>query len=88
MKKLRYFSIVLMAISLTFIYKGVSLLREIPNVDGDGIGLYFFGLEINETLPKEEISLYAWGFLGAALALIVLASLAYGLYFYRKKKNI
>ncbi len=87
MKKLLYLSITLLAISLPFIYKGINLFREIPMVDGDGIGLYFFGLEINDTLLTEEIPVYAWGFLGVAITLIVLSAMAYGLSFYIKGKK-
>lgn len=39
--------------------------------DGDGIGLYFLGIEINDKLPYGQIPLYLWSFLTIGVLLII-----------------
>jgi hypothetical protein len=64
-------SIILLLFSLAFIYKAVSLLSIVK--DGDGIGLYFLGLEINDKLPYEQIPKYSWSFLLLGLLFIFIS---------------
>ncbi|OCA90373.1 hypothetical protein A8F94_00295 [Bacillus sp. FJAT-27225] len=65
-------------ITVLMVNKGVDLWSLGTNVDGDGIGVYFLGLEINDRVPEANIPSYAIGFFVASfitlfisLALIV-----------------
>ncbi|MET3729233.1 hypothetical protein ABID52_002814 [Fictibacillus halophilus] len=42
-------------------------------VDGDGIGVYFLGIEINESVPSVDIPSYANGFMGSGVIFLILA---------------
>jgi hypothetical protein len=61
-------SILLIVFSSAFILKSISLSRMIK--DGDGIGLYFLGFEINDKILFEQIPKYSWSFLIIGLVLI------------------
>lgn len=71
----RVLSIFLMLTSIPFILKSVSLFNTIK--DGDGIGLYFLGIEFNDKLRFEQIPKYAWGFLIIGLSLILISWVIY-----------
>jgi hypothetical protein len=68
-------------IGIVFSSLGVLLLTQGMNlrtigeeaVDGDGIGVYFLGMEINEKVPTADIPSYANGFLGTGTILLLLA---------------
>jgi hypothetical protein len=68
-------------IGIVFSSLGVLLLTQGMNlrsigkeaVDGEGIGVYFLGMEINENVPTADISSYANGFLGTGTILLLLA---------------
>ncbi|MGA4721225.1 hypothetical protein [Fictibacillus nanhaiensis] len=42
-------------------------------VDGNGIGVYFLGMEINEKVARADIPSYANGFLGSGTIFLLLA---------------
>ncbi|HEX7065409.1 MAG TPA: hypothetical protein VF199_10130 [Bacillales bacterium] len=70
---------------LSFIsFKKFSELKGITP-DGDGIGVYFLGMEINDHVPNENIMEVAYQFLGvsAFFTLLTLFCLA-GLVFHKK----
>lgn len=73
MRKLKYLLILTYISSLCFLLKSIGLFT-MP-IDGDGIGLDFLGIEINDRLPNAQIPQYAWTFLliGALLMLISVA---------------
>ncbi|MED1863097.1 hypothetical protein P4V41_06485 [Fictibacillus nanhaiensis] len=43
------------------------------DVDGDGIGVYFLGIVINENVSSVDIPSYANGFLGTGIIFLILA---------------
>jgi hypothetical protein len=59
--------VLLSLITVLLVNKGLDLRALGSEVDGDGIGIYFWGLEINEQVPEESIPTYAIGFLVASL---------------------
>ncbi|MGM0804119.1 MAG: hypothetical protein ACQET8_05220 [Bacillota bacterium] len=61
-------------IGILLLTQGLNL-REIAkhSVDGDGIGVYFLGIEINESVPTEDILSYANGFMGSGVIFLILA---------------
>ncbi|WP_042148314.1 hypothetical protein [Paucisalibacillus sp. EB02] len=62
---------VLILFGVLLLNKGLDLRSLGTNVDGDGIGVYFLGVEINDRVPEEGISSYAVGFfISSFLALI------------------
>lgn len=85
MNKLRFTSIIIFIISLPFINIALKLYHELYAEvrDGDGIGLYFLGIEINDKLSYEQIPSYFWGFLTVGLLLIVIS---FFLFFKTKNK--
>jgi hypothetical protein len=71
--RLRFIARIIFVISITFILKALDLYNRFYNEvrDGDGIGLYFFGIEINDRLPYGEIPFYLWSFLAIGTLLII-----------------
>ncbi|WP_226666375.1 hypothetical protein [Metabacillus litoralis] len=57
--------------AILMISKGTELWLVAANVNGDGIGIQFLGLEINDQVSAKEISRYAIGFFIASLVAIV-----------------
>jgi hypothetical protein len=53
--------------------KGLDLWTLGPNVDGDGIGIYFLGFEINDQVPEKSIPSYAIGFFATSLTTMTIA---------------
>jgi hypothetical protein len=60
--------------------------NELKNIvfDGDGIGLYFLGVEINDTVPNEQVATYALRFLIATIISFIVA--LFSLYISFQKK--
>jgi hypothetical protein len=81
MKKSIYTSVIFFIVSIPFILKAISLFSNAA-VDGDGIGLYFLGIEINDKLLYEQIPVYAWSFLAIGVLLIFVSVIL--LFRYRK----
>lgn len=73
MNRLRLISMIIFVISITFILKALHLYSRFYNEvrDGDGIGLYFFGIEINDKLPYGQIPFYLWSFLAIGILLFI-----------------
>ncbi|MFG6494596.1 hypothetical protein P8610_04510 [Fictibacillus sp. UD] len=46
---------------------------SLEEVDGNGIGVYFLGMEINEKVATADIQSYANGFLGTGTIFLLLA---------------
>ncbi|RZT23469.1 hypothetical protein [Fictibacillus sp. BK138] len=69
------------AIGLVFSFIGVLLLTKglslraigAESIDGDGIGVYFLGMEISDRVPTADIPTYANSFLGTGVILLLLA---------------
>jgi hypothetical protein len=69
------------AIGIIFSLLGVLLLIQgrslramgAEAIDGDGIGVYFLGMEINDRVAGADIPTYANGFLGTGTILLLLA---------------
>jgi hypothetical protein len=61
-------------IGVLLLTKGLSL-RAIAaeTVDGDGIGVHFLGMEISNRVPTADIPIYANGFLGTGVILLIFA---------------
>ncbi|WP_077618481.1 hypothetical protein [Bacillus sinesaloumensis] len=68
-------SVVLVFLTVTLFVKGLELWSIGSNVDGDGIGIYFLGMEINDRVPVKSIPGYTTGFfiLSFAAFLITIA---------------
>lgn len=75
MNKLRFIAMIIFLISIPFILKALDLYNRFYNEvrDGDGIGLYFFGIEINDKLPYGQIPIYLWSFFTIGILLILFA---------------
>lgn len=67
------FTILLLLISMLFLVKGIELWSALGSVDGDGIGIKFIGVNINDHVLKENIPGYALGFSIASLIPILVA---------------
>jgi hypothetical protein len=65
--------------TLFFILGALLLIKsyQIFNVvpDGDGIGIGFLGMEINDRVPNSQIDHYAWQFLKWGVAMIIVSLL-------------
>jgi hypothetical protein len=55
-------SILLILLTALLAKQGVELWSLGTNVDGDGIGVHFLGLEIDDRVSEESIPSYAIGF--------------------------
>jgi Fe2+ transport system protein B len=53
------------------LFKAVGLFMMGTDVDGDGIGVYFLGMEINDRVPEAEIPTYATQFLKYGMITLV-----------------
>jgi hypothetical protein len=53
--------------TVLLVTKGLDLWSLRTNVDGNGIGIYFLGFEINDRVPEKSIPPYAIGFFAASL---------------------
>jgi ABC-type Na+ efflux pump permease subunit len=78
---------ILILFGVSLLNKGLDLRSLGANVDGDGIGVYFLGFEINDRVPEESISSYAIGFFISSF-LALFASLAFiGINLISRKKE-
>ncbi|WP_226670742.1 hypothetical protein [Metabacillus litoralis] len=55
------------SISILMVVKGIDLWSFGTKVDGDGVGIHFLGLEINDNVPEASIQNYALGFFIASI---------------------
>jgi len=79
-------SVLLMVFGSMCIQKFLDLMNL--QVDGDGIGIYFLGIEIFDSVHKEYIMNFAFGFLvSGLLAVIISAYLIVSVFIKRKKQT-
>lgn len=55
-------AVVLILFAVLLFNRGLELSSLGTDVDGAGIGVYFFAMEINDRVPEESIPSYAIGF--------------------------
>jgi hypothetical protein len=71
-------SIFFVFISILMIIKGIDLWSLGTNVDGNGIGIHFLGLELNDRVPEISIPKYAIGFFITSILPILIAFVLVG----------
>jgi hypothetical protein len=74
-------------ITLLLINRGLDIWSLGTNVDGDGIGIHFLGLEINDRVSEASIPTYAIGFFVASLITMLIAFVLVGRTFLKLKGN-
>jgi hypothetical protein len=74
-------------ITVLMVNKGLDLWSLGTDVDGDGIGVYFLGLEINDRVPEANIPSYAIGFFVAIFITLVIALALVGQTFLKLRDN-
>ncbi|MGM7724786.1 hypothetical protein [Metabacillus sp. Hm71] len=79
--------ILLVFISGLMVNKGLDLWSLGANLDGDGIGIHFLGLEINDRVPEANIPTYAIGFFVASFITLLIAFALVGKTFLKLKGN-
>ncbi len=90
MLKMKQLRVKYMAISALFLAIGLILFHkyiELKNIvfDGDGIGIYLLGIEINDRVTNEQVATYEYGFfMASVLCLVVIFIMIYRLV---KSKN-
>ena len=65
--------IFLIFIAFQLVNKGLELRSFGTNIDGDGIGIHFLGLEINDRVSEGNISTYAVGFFVSSMITLLVA---------------
>jgi hypothetical protein len=60
--------------TVLLVNKGLDLWSLRTNVDGNGIGIYFWGFEINDRVSEKSIQPYAIGFFAASLITMTIAT--------------
>ncbi|MBT2663228.1 hypothetical protein [Bacillus sp. ISL-45] len=68
-------AVILFLFAALLFNKGLDLRSLGTNVDGDGIGVYFFAIEINDRVPEERIPSYASGFFISSFLVFIISSL-------------
>jgi hypothetical protein len=68
------------------VYKGLELWSLGTNVDGDGIGIHFLGLEINDRVSEASIPTYAVCFFVVSFITLLIAFYSYRKNFYKVKR--
>ena len=66
-------SLSLVILTILLLLKGLQLWTYGSDVDGNGIGVYFLGLEINDRVSEANISTYAVGFFIAGLCTLLMS---------------
>jgi len=80
---MKVFKIVLFLVGALFTYKGINLYLSYFNfIDGDGIGIYFLGFEINDKVPIGYVPIYATSItiLGIMLIIPMMTRVLYKIY--------
>lgn len=72
-------TIVLILFAVLLFNKGLELWSLGTDVDGDGIGVHFFAMEINDRVPEESIPSYAIGFFISSFIAFALSMLFIGM---------
>ncbi|MFC0273540.1 hypothetical protein ACFFIX_19290 [Metabacillus herbersteinensis] len=85
---IRWIVIIFLAfITVLMVNIGMDLWSLGTNVDGDGIGIHFLGIEINEQVPEASIPTYEIGFFVASLISLLIAFALVGKIFKKLKGN-
>ncbi|AST91112.1 hypothetical protein BC6307_07385 [Sutcliffiella cohnii] len=79
---------ILILLAIALLIKGFNLLSVGKNVDGDGIGVYFLFMEINDRVPVESIPVYAIGFFISSIVAFLLSAVLVGLDLKSKEKDV
>jgi hypothetical protein len=79
--------ILLAFIAVLMVIKGLDLWSLGTNVDGDGIGINFLGLELNDQVPEANIPAYAIGFFVSGFITLLIAYALAGRTFLKLKGN-
>jgi heme/copper-type cytochrome/quinol oxidase subunit 4 len=74
-------------ITVLMVNKGLDLWSLGTNVDGDGIGIRFLGLEISDRVQEGNIPTYAIGFFVASFITLLFAFSLVGKTFLKLKRN-
>lgn len=74
-------------ITVLMVNKGSDLWSLGTNVDGDGIGIHFLGVEINDRVPEANIPSYAIGFFVASFITVLIAIALVGKTFLKLSKR-
>ncbi|WP_174732470.1 hypothetical protein [Mesobacillus harenae] len=81
--------VLLVIIGVSALSKGMELNSLGASVDGDGIGIFFFGFEINDQVPVKSISNYTMMFFLTSTVMIAgAAALAYKTLFNKEGKHL
>jgi hypothetical protein len=59
-------------ITALLIGSGVRILKDANNIDGDGIGISFLGIEINDNVAISQVPYYAWSMIGLGILLFII----------------
>jgi hypothetical protein len=75
---MKWFLVALLSLfGFLFLEKGIELWTVIDQVDAKGIAINFLGIEISETVLKDKIPSFAFGFtVAASIPIIVAINLA------------
>lgn len=68
-------AVILLSFAILLFNKGLELRSLGTNVDGDGIGVYFYAFEINDRVPEERIQSYASGFFTSCFVVFIISIL-------------
>jgi hypothetical protein len=78
-------SILLISLTALLVKEGAELWSLGTNVDGNGIGVHFLGLEINDRVPEASIPSYAIGFFVTSVITLLLTITVIGRRFLKSK---
>ncbi|MBT2641881.1 hypothetical protein J7I80_06570 [Bacillus sp. ISL-41] len=82
-------AVILFLFAVLLFNKGLDLRSLGTNVDGEGIGVYFYAMEINDRVPEEEIPSYANGFFISSFVVFIISILLVWLNLkFRNKANV
>jgi len=68
-------AVILFLFAVLLFNKGLDLRSLGTNVDGDGVGVYFFAIEINDRVPEKRIPFYAKGFIITSFVVFIISIL-------------
>ncbi|WP_163102458.1 hypothetical protein [Peribacillus alkalitolerans] len=58
-------------ITALLIGSGVRILKDANNIDGDGMGISFLGIKINDSVAITQVPYYAWSMIGLGILLFI-----------------
>lgn len=78
---------ILFLIGVLLLNKGLDLRALGTNVDGDGIGVYFLTIEINDRVQEASIPAYANSFLTSSFAVFLISIFIVGMNMKIRRKD-